>query len=234
MSATDSVQRAHDFFLRDGSKHVDCPLCVGDEHFTTEEVAQVADDTGKNVYTEDQHFALLETAVARETASMASEKAALESTVETLTAEKAALEATVAESASRVDVLEAEKATAEASAEAARQELTDFKAELARKEQVESLKAERADRVKAAAPQLEAAYFTQERVTRWAEMSEETFESLVTDMTEAAAATPKPVETKNDEQTEQARETAAFSGGEPVVNVEGSTLGRLLRAKRSA
>lgn len=192
----------------------------------------MADET-KNHYSEDQHFALLASAVERETAALAEEKATLTATVETLTAEKAALESQVSESASRVDVLEAEKASAESAAEAARQELVDFKAELARKEQVEGLKSERAAAVKAAAPALEDGYFTQERVARWAEMSEETFASLLTDMTEAAALTAKPAVESDASQAEQARESAAFQGDAVVrPKSEGSALGNFLRATR--
>jgi chromosome segregation ATPase len=191
----------------------------------------VADE--KNVYSEDQHFALLSSAVERETAALSEEKATLTATVETLTTEKAALEAQLSESASRVDVLEAEKSSAESAAEAARQELTDFKAELARKEQVEGLKSERAAAVKAAAPALEDGYFTQERVARWAEMSEETFASLVTDMTEAAAQTAKPAVEGDTSQAEQARESAAFTGDAVVrPKTEGSALGNFFRATR--
>lgn len=172
-----------------------------------------------NVYTEAQHFSLLESAVERETAAVAAEKSALEAQVQTLESEKAAQATALTEAQSRIDVLEAEKATAETAAETARTELADFKSELERKAQIEDKKKARKDRVKAANESLADDFFSEERITRWAEMSDESFDALVADMTEvasaakASAATKETTETVTETTTQQAKETAAFSGG---------------------
>lgn len=186
-----------------------------------------------NVYTEAQHFALLESAVERETAKLSDEKETLQAQVGTLSSEKAALADELAGVKSRVDVLEAEKAAAEARAEAGATEFEGFKAELARNAEVAEKKTARVERVKAANSALGGDYFTEERAGRWAEMSDEVFEALVADLTEAAAAV-KPAETPGDKPaTELAKETAAFSGGETATSTDGETpLARLLGARR--
>lgn len=185
-----------------------------------------------NVYTEAQHFALLESAVERETASLTEVRGQLEAQVASLTTEKAAADAELSEVKARIDVLEAEKASAEAALEAKTKEFEDYKAELARVERVEALKTERVARVKAANANLADSYFTAERVQRWAEMADETFESLVADMTEAAAAMAQTTEAPVDN-TEQARETAAFTGGETPKAAEGTTFAQFLSAGRA-
>jgi len=231
-----SVQAAHDALLAlkpESAANHSCPLCTADNTVSSaKEEASVAD---ANVYTEAQHFALVESAVERETSSLTSEKAALEGQVATLESEKAALADELTGAQTRIDVLEAEKANAEAAAEAARTELADFKAELARKAEVAAKKDERVSRVKAANGNLDDTFFTPERVTRWAEMADESFEALVADMTEAAAAV-KPAEvsgaSETTDTTEQARETAAFSGGSTTTVIEGSALATFLGTRR--
>lgn len=241
MSSISTVQAAHDELLSvmpESASHDDCSLCANRASAATqiaEEVVQVTDttDAPKNVYTEDQHFALLSSAVERETASLTVAKEELEAQVATTTTEKAALETQVSELAARIDVLEAEKAAETAAKDAAVAEFEAYKTELARAEQVETLKAERAAAVKAAASHLTDEYFTDERKARWAEMAEEQFSALVADLTEAAAHMPK-VEANKAETEEtvvtQAAETAAFKGGETAGAVEGSSLTALLRA----
>ena len=189
----------------------------------------MADDNAiANVYTEAQHFALLESAVERETSSLTEVKSELEAQVASLTDEKTAVSAELASAQARIDVLEAEKASAEAARDAAAQEFEDYKAEQARVERIAELKAERTERVKAANANLADSYFTDERVQRWAEMADEAFGALVADMTEAAAAVA--VATTEGDATEQARETAAFSGGSAPTAGEGTTLSQLLTA----
>ncbi len=187
-----------------------------------------------NVYSEAQHFSLLESAVERETASITAEKSALEAQIQTLESEKAAQAAELDEAKNRIDVLEAEKATAEAAAETARTELEDFKSETARIARVEELKAERTSKVKAANGNLADTFFTPERVTRWAEMEDEAFDALVTEMRDfaEAAKASEPAEPEKST-TEQARESAAFSGGTAPSTTEGpSTLASLLAARQ--
>lgn len=190
-----------------------------------------------NVYTEAQHFALLESAIARETAQLTDEKGSLQAQVETLSSEKATLATELDGAKNRLDVLEAEKAAAEARAEAAVKEFEDFKAEMARKAEVAEKKTARVERVKSANSALGEGYFTEERAARWAEMSDEAFDALIADLVEAAAAV-KPAELASEKPaTELARESAAFKGGETASATEGETaLSKLLgvRMRRGA
>lgn len=185
-----------------------------------------------NLYTEAQHFALLTSAIERETASLAETKKSLEAQVETLTSEKAAMASELEGAKAKVDVLEAEKAAAKAEAAAAAQEYADFKDELERAREIETRKSARVERVKAANANLPEDYFTPERAARWAEMNDEVFDALVADLTEAAAA--KPAEISGDKPaTELAKESAAFAGGQaPKADADGSTLTSLLGATR--
>lgn len=186
-----------------------------------------------NIYTEAQHFALLESAVERETAKLSGEKETLESQVGSLTSEKAALADELAQVKARIDVLEAEKATAETQVETVTKEFADFKAELARQAEVAEKKNARIERIKAANNSLGEDFFTGERAQRWAEMSDEAFEALVADITEAAAAI-KPAQTPGDvPATELAKESAAFAGGQTGTSTSSvSTLSTFLGARR--
>lgn len=187
-----------------------------------------------NQYTEVQHFALLQSAVAQETAALSTERSELQGRVETLESEKAAIATELSEAQSRIDVLESDKVTAEAAAETARTELADFKDFLAKKKDVEDKKSSRKDRVKAANEHLGDDYFSDERVTRWAEMSDEGFDALVAEMTEFAAAKAAAGETAaTTTTTELAKETAAFTGGvTPQPTTGGSVLSTFLGGVR--
>lgn len=189
-----------------------------------------------NQYSEAQHFALLKSAVQQETAAVTAEKSELQGRVEALESEKAAIATELSEALSRIDILESDKVTAEAAAETARTELADFKDFLAKKKDVEDKKSSRKDRVQAANENLGETYFTDERITRWAEMSDEGFDALVGEMTEfAAAAKANAADEQAAKTTEQARETAAFTGGETAHSTtEGSTLSLLLAARQPA
>jgi chromosome segregation ATPase len=242
-----SVLRAHDALMAlmpEGAAHEDCPLCtVG--HDAEQEVASVADTTPSapagNVYSEAQHFSLVKSAIEQETAALSVEKSELTAKIETLESEKAALATELSEAKSTIDVLESDKATAEAAAETAKKNFDDFKAELERKAEVETKKSSRKERVKAANEHLTDGYFTDERITRWAEMSDDGFDALVNEMTEFAAAA-KPTKGQDDDKqneaektAEKARESAAFTGGETAsaTDMSNSTLSLFL-AKRQA
>lgn len=237
-SPVTSVKQAHDALLRlmpEGASHENCHLCAA-EHFADQEVAHVAETTqpavAGNVYSEAQHLSLVESAVEKATANVTAEKSELQTKVDALESEKAVLTADLAEAQSKIDVLESAKATAEAAAETAKKTFEDFKADLEKKADEKKKKEERAARVKAANDALGDTYFTDERTTRWAQMSEEAFESLISEMTEFAAAA-KPAATKT--ATEAARESAAFTGGETPSTPEGSSaLKQLLSAQQGA
>lgn len=245
-----SVQQAHDALMASmpsGAAHDSCPLCAPG-HDREQEVAHVAETTAPapagNVYSEAQHFSLLKSAVENETASLTAEKSEFEARLSTLESEKAALATELSESKTRIDVLESDKVTAEAAAETAKTELADFKALLERKKIIEEKKSARKDRVKTANANLTDDYFTNERITRWAEMSDEAFDGLVGEMTEFAAAAAEKTVEKTDESVEKktektttdaARESAAFTGGEdPSTTDSGiSPLAEFLAARRN-
>jgi chromosome segregation ATPase len=241
-----SVQRAHDALLAqmpDGAAHDYCPLCASG-HDAEQEVASVADSTPSapagNVYTEAQHFSLLKSAVEQETSALTTEKSELASSVETLESEKAALATELSDLKTRIDVLESDKATAEAAAETAKKSFEDFKADLQRKSDVEAKKSDRKDRVKAANEHLSDGYFTDERITRWAEMSDDAFSGLVAEMTEfaaaAAVASDKDKTSEHDETktSEKAADSKAFTGGETASEnqTDATPLRGLLMATR--
>ena len=97
-----------------------------------------------NQYSEAQHFSLLKSAVAQETASLTAEKSELQARIETLESEKAATATELSEAKSRIDVLESAKVAAEAAAETSKTELADFKAEILRKQEIETKTTEKA------------------------------------------------------------------------------------------
>lgn len=185
-------------------------------------------DDAKNVYTEDQHFALVTAAVDRETAALSTKSQELETQVASLTETNTTLQ-------SKLDVLEGEKASESARADAAEKALVDFKAELAEKAAIEARKADRVAAIKAANGDLADEYFTDERAQRWAEMADEAFEVVLEGLREAASASSKKAATTEgstaEKVAEQARETAAFTGGDaPTNGATGSTLGAFLTA----
>ena len=193
-------------------------------------------EEAKNVYTEDQHFALLTAAVERETASLSQKSQELEAQVASLTESTTELQG-------KIDVLEGEKASESARADAAEKAFEDFKAELAEKAAVETRKAERIAAAKEANEFLTDEYFGDEaRVQRWAEMAEETFEAVLDGLREAAAAAKAkgakkeaPASTDDDgddaaKVAEKARQTAAFTGGESPTAGQGSVLTQFLTA----
>lgn len=188
-----------------------------------------------NVYSEAQHFSLLKSAVESETSSLTHAKTELEARLEVLEGEKAATATELSEAKSRLDLLEADKVSAEAAAAAARTELDEFKAEIARQAQISELKDARKARVQAANEALSDDFFSAERITRWAEMSEDAFDAFVADMTEVAKASTPPATTATTSTTEAARESAAFAGGvTPSADQGVSTLASLLGAGRRA
>ena len=202
------ARAAHDALLAlrpDGVVHEPCDLC-SDTVQDTKEVAQVAGDATRT-YTEAEHLALMADAVTRETAA--------------LTEAKGELEGQTSELSARVDVLEAEKAAAESARDQVQADFDAFKAEVERAREIETAKQDRLDRVKAANEQLPDSYFTDERIQRWAEMTEEAFALLIDDLSAAAVAGP-------------AKETAAFSGGESPTSPETQTVtvGSVMAARR--
>jgi hypothetical protein len=200
-----NAQEVHDLLLANqpaGVQHDRCDLCP--DPFK-KEVAQVA-GTDDRTYTEAEHLALMADAVKRETASLSEVKESAETKVSELSA--------------RVDVLEAEKASAETKVTEVQMAFDTYKAEVERAREIETAKQDRVARVKAANDALPETYFTDERVQRWAEMTEEAFAAIVDDLTAAATV---PV-----------KQTAAFAGGSTPTAPEQVSVGSILAARRGA
>jgi chromosome segregation ATPase len=159
------------------------------------------------------------------------------SSVSTLTAEKSALEAEKSELESRIDVLEAEKVAAEKARDEAVSEFEAFKSDLAQKAAIAERKDARIAAIKeAAADLLDDEYFTDARVQRWAEMSDESFEQVVADFRDLAAKAPKR-EVQGEDQVRRRRRPARAPpsrAARPPPRPRGSVLGRFLMAVRQA
>ena len=201
-----AARRAHDALLAlkpDGVAHEPCELCP--DPAMNKEVAQVPGED--RTYTEAEHLALMTDAVRRETAELSEVKVGLETNVSDLT--------------KKVDVLEAEKATLQSDKDKLQADFDAFKAEVERAREVETAKQTRVDAVKAANDQLPDTYFTDERIQRWAEMTEEAFVAFVEDIKPLAG-------------TGAAKETAAFSGGESPSSekTDKPAVGSFLAARR--
>lgn len=155
------------------------------------------------VFTEGEMYALVADNVNRETST-------LTATVASLTTERAELQNQLDLAVSAGDVERARADQAEADLVAHKAEVEAEKARLA-------LEGTRRDQVRAAAPHLVEEFFTQERASRWAGMSEESFADLLASFTEQAASAPvAPVDPG------KARETAMSgnpAGGSPSNNM---------------
>lgn len=193
------------------------------------------------VFSEAQHVALVTSAVERETSALAESNESLKTEVAALKASTAELSTEKSELANRVDVLESEKSAETERADAAEKALEDYKNELAELAAVAVRKDERVAAIKAADETLADEYFTDARVQRWAEMPDSQFASLVEDLTEAAAKKKLPAPAAKGDEADKngdsdetptlrqnARETAAFKGGDspkaPVATTSGSYL----------
>src|SRR3954465_7911372 len=228
MTSKPSVQAAHDALLADGVTHEPCSLCPAGVVPTqkAKEVASVAE--GDEVtYTGQQHVALLRDAVERETASLTSanaelntEKAALETTISELTAAKETAEA-------QVDVLTAAKETAEQKSAVIQKEFDDFKAELDRQREVAERRAERVEKIRTAAPQLSDEFLSDEsRQARWAEMADDAFDALVESLGQTASGAPAAAGSEAASAAKPApaqRESAAFTGGEAPTSTDSTS-----------
>lgn len=162
-------------------------------------------------FTEGEHYALVSDAVSRETAAATSRITELE-------AENLSLK-------NSHDVLVTEKAAETQRADQAAQALVEFQERIEQEKAREARRAERVAQVAEAAPLLE---LTQDRSDRIVAMSDEVFESYVSDLREVAAKAPVKDDSKKDGIAEPdaddedkkkkakgkgvPRESAAFSG----------------------
>lgn len=242
---THSVKAAHDALIRDfpemAHDAASCGMCLSTEK--AEEVA-VPDE---RTFTSVEHAAILETEVARQTAELRVTSEDLKTENATLTEKATGLEAEKATLLTRVDVLEAEVAAEKAAKDAAVLEFTEFKAAQELAATIETLKVDRSAAIKEILTDIdEAAYFTEARVARWAQMSEEAFAEVLSELTDTAAGFKpfmkndtkkdgKPEPDEDDKKTKAAvTETAAFKGGtEPTGEGKPSALGQLLGRNRT-
>lgn len=175
----------------------------------------MADEPGRT-FSEQEHLALVNDAVARETAQAQ--------------AKIAELEAANADLGTTVDTLETEKAQAISRAEAAEQAHETYKTEVETEKAREAKRSERLAQVASANPHLDLTSLEDEgvkaRVERIVAMSDEGFEGYLADM--KAVAGQAPVEGA------PPRESAAFT---PTPSGSGSdkkgTVGGVLAASRA-
>jgi chromosome segregation ATPase len=179
-------------------------------------------------FTEGEHYALVDDAIKRETAAA--------------TTRISDLEAQNTELKNATDVLETEKAAEKQRADQAVQALDDFKAQIEQEKAQEARRAERVAKVAEAAPLLD---ITQDRSDRIVAMSDDVFESYLSDLREVAAKAPKAEEKKDEKKDAKAekaaestipRESAAFAGTADDNKGAGTVMGLLgaSRALRSA
>lgn len=131
-------------------------------------------DDAQRTFTEGEAYALVDQAVARETAEATGK-------IEELTAANAAL-------GTQVDTLETEKAAALSRAEAAEQALADYKTAIENEKAREAKRGERLSQVAEVNPVLDLK--DENRVARIVAMGDEEFTGYLADMREVASASP--------------------------------------------
>jgi chromosome segregation ATPase len=151
------------------------------------------------MFTEGEAYALVQDNVTREVAAATAEK---DNRISELERENASLK-------DANDTLAVEKAAEADRANAAAQELEDFKAQTEADRETAARRETRLAALKEAAPALE---LTDERTERIVAMSDEHFDEYITGLREAASASGAPSE-KPDEKPVP-RESAAFKGGD--------------------
>jgi chromosome segregation ATPase len=248
--ATRTAQEAHDALLAlkpEGASHAPCSFCRAVDPEIAKEGEAVMPD--ERTYTANEHAAVLDAEVKRQTATLNADRDKLETEKSALQDQINGLESEKADLLSRIDKVEAEKSAAEKATEELQKEFDGHKAEVARKEEIAKLRAERAEKAKTELAGLDEKYFTDERIQRWAEMSAEAFEAAIADLKETAGAVKKDKKdgkekpafmTDDDEDDAKksekaARETAAFRGaGDGPSDTSGgqTTFMRLLAANR--
>lgn len=178
-------------------------------------------------FTEGEAYALVNEAVARETAA---EKAR----VTELEGEKTALQ-------NRIDVLETEKAAEAQRADVAEKAFTDFKDELEAEKAREARRTERLAQVADVAPALE---ITDERSDRIVAMEDEAFASYLADLREVAAKAPADDNDGDEGAADKGkpkgkgkgaipRESAAFRGSGDATDKTKATVRGVIGARRS-
>lgn len=251
------AKELHDTLLAEkpeGASHEPCVLCETDPPApTNRQTAEESKVGDTRTYSQQEHEAILTSAVEREVARASEDK-----------------DARIADLESKVDVLEAEKAAAVKDKEDLESEFEDFKNKADRDREIAERAAEREQTIKEIASHLGDDYFTEERRKRWAEMADEQFADLVDvfadaaierlDAEEAAQLEGLEGEERHDKLIElnearatreaaqeaaekgSVRETAAFGGGTTPTGRKGgsgggsgpTTLSRLFKLPTNA
>ena len=231
MSVNENVQRAHDDLVANapvGIVHESCHLCPsGSGELKTQradkEVAKVSDKEA--LYTQEQHLDIVQSIVARETSALTVANEEFVTQVAELTSAKTTLETEKSDLQNKLDVAEAEKSAAIAATAEVQAAFDKFQNELAEQAEIATRKTDRVAAVKAANEGLGDDYFTEDRAQRWAEMSQEAFDTLVDGLTGVTSVKAADV-------TSQTRETSSFKGGTdvPAGTRTFSSLGNLFNA----
>lgn len=167
--------------------------------------------TEPRLLTEDEHAAIVADRVSRETSSLTEQ-------VSSLGTEKAELQ-------TKLDTSEAALETEKAAHQATQDAFEAFKTKVESDKEIASRRTDREAKVREVAAHLKDDFFTDERVQRWAEMSEEAFASFV-------AETAALVGGKAPSGDQPPRETA-MQGRTPTVTAEKGNLGKLWGGRTS-
>lgn len=132
---------------------------------------------GARTFTEDEHTAIVASRVEQETAS-------LQELVSAKDAEIAELKGQVDAKAADLAALQEKFDVAEVASETAAKELEDFKAEVAREQEIASRMDDRVKAMRELLPSKDDEYFA-ERAKSWAEKSDEDFEAYKAEIAEA-------------------------------------------------
>lgn len=132
----------------------------------------------QRAFTLAEHEAILSDAVQREVAAATSDK-----------------DKHIAELEGKIDTLEAEKASLVEAKETAEQQFEEFKTKAERDREIAARSDARVDAVRAVSvADLDDSYFTEQRVSRWAEMADEDFTALLEDLAAPSIAALAPEE----------------------------------------
>jgi len=167
--------------------------------------------TEPRLLTEDEHAAIVADRVSRETSSLTEQ-------VTSLGTEKAELQ-------TKLDTTEAALETEKAEHQATKDAFEAFKTQVVTDKEIASRRTDREAKVREVAAHLKDEFFTEERVQRWAEMSEEAFDTFVTE-TAALVGGKTPA-------GEQPPRETAMQGRTPDVTAKKGNLSKLWGGRTS-
>jgi len=177
------------------------------DHLPREIAAELPRETAEaRTFSEEEHTAILADRITRETAEIATEKAALEAQVETLTTEKAELQ-------TKLDASEVAKAAVET-------EFANYKADLEAKAEIAARTDERVAKVREAAAHMADDWFTEDRAQTWAAMEQAAFDGYVAELAQVSAGL---VGAKESTQEKAGKRETAAAGASAGGDKKGSS-----------